>query len=121
MRAPGVDLVPRDDSCDALTGLGPFTHHAIEIERGVLTLTVRAQFGARLGTFEGREAINVALQRNLRGIGCIDGQVVDSVSYARSNPGVATQVDDVGNVCDAVHVYGDGDLGTPGLANPWCF
>ena len=51
----------------------------------------------------------------------IDGQVVDSVSYARSNPGVATQVDDVGNVCDAVHVYGDGDLGTPGLANPWCF
>jgi hypothetical protein len=51
----------------------------------------------------------------------VDGQVLDSVSYARSNAGVATQIDDAGNLCDAVHAYGDGDLGTPGLANPWCF
>ena len=51
----------------------------------------------------------------------VDGRALDSVSYARSNPGVATQIDDEGKVCDAVHAYGDGDLGTPGLANPWCF
>ncbi len=51
----------------------------------------------------------------------IDSRALDAVSYARSNPGVATQVDGAGNVCDAVHAYGDGDLGTPGSANPWCF
>jgi hypothetical protein len=51
----------------------------------------------------------------------IDGRVLDSVTYERSTAGVATQVDEIGNVCDAVHAYGDGDLGTPGLANPWCF
>jgi len=51
----------------------------------------------------------------------IDGRVLDAVSYARSNAGVATQIDEAGNVCDAVHAYGDGDLGTPGSANPWCF
>jgi hypothetical protein len=47
-------------------------------------------------------------------------QVLDSVSYERSKAGVATQVDELGNVCDAAQVYGDGDLGTPGLANPRC-
>jgi hypothetical protein len=51
----------------------------------------------------------------------IDGQILDSVTYARSKPGVATQVDEAGDVCDAVHAYGDGDLGTPGSANPRCF
>jgi len=51
----------------------------------------------------------------------IDGQVLDSVTYARSKAGVATQVDATGNVCDAVRTYGDGDFGTPGSANPWCF
>jgi hypothetical protein len=51
----------------------------------------------------------------------IDGQILDSVTYARSKAGVATQVDAIGNVCDAVRPYGDGDFGTPGSANPWCF
>jgi len=51
----------------------------------------------------------------------VDGQVLDSVTYARSEAGVATQVDELGNVCDAVHAYGEGDFGTPGSANPWCF
>ena len=51
----------------------------------------------------------------------IDDQVLDAVAYEHSNTGVATQVDELGKVCDAVHAYGDGDLGTPGSANPWCF
>ena len=51
----------------------------------------------------------------------IDDRVLDSVSYESSKPGVATQVDEAGNTCDAVNAYGDGDLGTPGVANPWCF
>jgi hypothetical protein len=51
----------------------------------------------------------------------IDDQVLDAVTYEHSNAGVATQVDELGKVCDAVHAYGDGDLGTPGSANPWCF
>jgi predicted ATP-grasp superfamily ATP-dependent carboligase len=51
----------------------------------------------------------------------IDDQVLDAVTYEHSNTGVATQVDALGKVCDAVHAYGDGDLGTPGSANPWCF
>jgi hypothetical protein len=50
----------------------------------------------------------------------VDGETLDTVSYERSTPGVATQVDDLGKRCDAVHRYGDGDLGTPGLPNPWC-
>ena len=51
----------------------------------------------------------------------IGGQVLDTVTYARSTAGVATQVDELGNLCEAVHAYGDGDLGTPGSANPRCF
>ncbi|MFW2389916.1 MAG: lamin tail domain-containing protein [Polyangiales bacterium] len=50
----------------------------------------------------------------------VDERVIDSVSYERSNAGVATQLDEIGNVCDATQGYGDGDLGTPGAANPPC-
>jgi hypothetical protein len=50
----------------------------------------------------------------------LDDQVLDSVAYDRSTAGVATQVDELGLRCDAVHAYGGGDLGTPGAANPWC-
>lgn len=50
----------------------------------------------------------------------VGGKLLDSVTYARSTVGVASQVDELGNVCDAVNAYGDGDLGTPGLANPRC-
>jgi hypothetical protein len=46
--------------------------------------------------------------------------ILDSVTYERATPGVAIQVDEIGNVCDAVQAYGDGDLGTPGSANPVC-
>ena len=51
----------------------------------------------------------------------VDGDVLDSVTYGRSTAGVAMQVDDLGNLCEAVDAYGDGDLGTPGAANPGCF
>jgi hypothetical protein len=46
--------------------------------------------------------------------------IVDTLSYERSKPGVATQVDELGETCDATQGYGDGDLGTPGAANPRC-
>ena len=47
-------------------------------------------------------------------------QVLDSIAYERSEPGIATQIDELGRVCQAVNPYGDGDLGTPGSANPPC-
>jgi len=50
----------------------------------------------------------------------VDGRVLDSVTYVRSTAGVATQIDDLGTVCEAKDAYGDGDLGTPGSANPRC-
>jgi hypothetical protein len=50
----------------------------------------------------------------------VDERVIDSVSYERSKAGVATQLDELGNVCDATQGYGDGDLGTPGALNPSC-
>jgi hypothetical protein len=48
------------------------------------------------------------------------GALLDTVRYARSEPGVAQQVDDGGDTCAAVQAYGDGDLGTPGSPNPPC-
>ena len=48
------------------------------------------------------------------------GEVLDSVSHGRAEPGAATQVDALGVTCLATDAYGDGDLGTPGLANPPC-
>ncbi|NNE19425.1 MAG: hypothetical protein HKN10_13195, partial [Myxococcales bacterium] len=50
----------------------------------------------------------------------IGDQALDSVSYERSKAGIATQVDVLGNVCDASQAYGDGDLGSPGAPNPRC-
>jgi hypothetical protein len=50
----------------------------------------------------------------------VDGEVIDAVSYTRSEPGVATQVDSSGLTCAATLEYGDGDLGTPGQPNPAC-
>ena len=50
-----------------------------------------------------------------------NGAMLDVVTYARSESGASTQLDDLGNVCVASSPYGDGDLGTPGAANPRCF
>ncbi|KPK16113.1 MAG: hypothetical protein AMJ62_06915 [Myxococcales bacterium SG8_38] len=50
----------------------------------------------------------------------VGDEVLDSVAYERSEPGVATQIDELGRICAAVRPYGEGDLGTPGSANPPC-
>ena len=50
----------------------------------------------------------------------IGNTVLDTVSWARSKAGVAMQIDELGQVCEAANSYGDGDLGTPGFANPVC-
>lgn len=47
-------------------------------------------------------------------------EILDSISYVRSERGVATQIDDAGVYCPASMPYGDGDLGTPGQPNPAC-
>lgn len=56
--------------------------------------------------------------------------VFDEITFSSSSVGASTSLsataldrtlnDDPGNWCDAVASYGDGDLGTPGLANPNC-
>jgi hypothetical protein len=60
----------------------------------------------------------------------VDGTVIDEVTWASSSDGAATSLDGAlfgpadndnpDNLCDAVDPYGDGDLGTPGAANPSC-
>mgnify|MGYP003631937144 CR=1 FL=1 len=49
-----------------------------------------------------------------------DDIVLDSIDYVGSDAGVARQIDLADSVCDATNAYGDGDLGTPGLANGTC-
>ncbi len=48
--------------------------------------------------------------------------LLDTASYVgnETSSGVARQIDSVDAVCDATAPYGDGDLGTPGLANGTC-
>ncbi len=84
-------------------------------------------FGRNTNPFEngGIEAVDAELSLSLNNSNetitlSIDNRVLDSVTYERSTAGVATQVDELGKICDAVDGYGDGDLGTPGSANPWC-
>lgn len=60
----------------------------------------------------------------------MDDLVIDAVTYSSSHNGASTsldpnmedaaQNDDEGLWCEAVDAYGDGDLGTPGGANPSC-
>ncbi len=60
----------------------------------------------------------------------VDGTVVDTVTWTNATAGTAwslssdaenaTANDDPANWCDATAPYGDGDLGTPGAANPAC-
>jgi hypothetical protein len=56
--------------------------------------------------------------------------VFDEITFSTSSVGASTSLsataldptlnDNPGNWCDAVASYGDGDLGTPGTANPTC-
>ncbi len=60
----------------------------------------------------------------------VDGTTIDAVSWAAAPDGAALSLDpsaedaaandDPNNWCDATAPYGDGDLGTPGDANPPC-
>ena len=60
----------------------------------------------------------------------LDQTVIDAITWTGSRSGRALQLDpdatdasandDPSNFCDATAPYGDGDLGTPGLANPQC-
>ncbi len=52
----------------------------------------------------------------------IGDSILDSISYVGgdTSAGISRQVDDGGAVCDGTDAYGDGDLGTPGLANGTC-
>ena len=50
-----------------------------------------------------------------------NGLSLDVVTYTTEvSSGVARQIDDNDNVCDAVNAYGVGDFGTPGQNNPSC-
>jgi hypothetical protein len=84
-----------------------FARNANPTENGGLE---RVDLGLSLSLNNGDETILLS----------IGDQVLDSVSYERSQAGIATQIDPLGNVCDAAQTYGDGDLGTPGAPNPWC-
>ncbi len=50
----------------------------------------------------------------------VGDRLLDSVTYESAEAGIAMQVDESGRVCEAELAYGDGDLGTPGSANPPC-
>jgi hypothetical protein len=110
--------------------LSDLTSNETRIERadcwpvpaGTFVLLARNLDPARNGGVEGVHAeLSLSLNNSDETIALsVDGLTLDSVTYRQSTPGVATQVDDLGNVCDAGTPYGDGDWGTPGSANPRC-
>jgi hypothetical protein len=110
--------------------LSDLTSNETKIERadcwpvpaGAFVLLARNLDPARNGGVEGVDAeLSLSLNNSDETISLsVDGLLLDSVTYQRSTPGVATQADDLGNVCDAGTAYGDGDWGTPGFANPQC-
>jgi hypothetical protein len=94
----------------------------LRVKAGAHLVFARNANPAENGGIEGIDVdLSLSLNNDNEAITLSSGdQVLDTVMYERSKVGVATQVDAFGNVCDAVHAYGDGDLGTPGSANPWC-
>ena len=108
------DLGARTDAIEA--------EECLEVAAGAHVLFARNTNPAENG---GLERVDRALSLSLNNgdetiLLSIGDQTLDSVSYERSQAGVATQIDPFGNVCNAVQAYGDGDLGTPGAPNPWC-
>lgn len=110
--------------------LSDLTSNESKIERaacwpvpaGAIVLFARNLDSSENGGIDGVDAVlSLSLNNSDETISLsVDGRPLASVTYRRSTPGVATQVDDFGNVCDAVTTYGDGDWGTPGSANPRC-
>ncbi len=88
-------------------GFAVFARNLHRDENGGIPF-VDAELGISLNNAD--EAISIS----------VGGEVLDSVSYEGSRPGVATQIDEWGFVCDAITPYGDGDLGTPGAPNRPC-
>jgi hypothetical protein len=80
----------------------------------------QVDFLLQMSLVNGGDGISVAL----------DGQLLDEVIYSGSTTGAATSLDPAfrtpadndneDNWCPAQAAYGDGDLGTPGGANPAC-
>ncbi len=99
------------------------SEHCLRVSAGAHVIFARNANPLENGGIEGVDAdLFLSLNNSDEAITLsIDGQVLDSVAYERSMAGVATQVDELGNVCGAVQAYGEGDLGTPGSANPRCF
>ena len=99
------------------------SEHCLRVSAGAHVIFARNANPSENGGIEGVDAdLFLSLNNSDEAITLsIDGQVLDSVTYGRSTAGVATQVDELGNVCGAVQAYGEGDLGTPGSANPRCF
>ncbi len=103
-----TEALERDECLSVLAGaFAVFARNANGDENGGLPF-VDAELGVSLNNTD--EMLSIS----------IDGEVLDSISYEKSQPGVATQVDESGFVCDAIVQYGDGDLGTPGAPNPPC-
>jgi hypothetical protein len=110
--------------------LSDLTSNESKIERaacwpvpaGAIVLFARNLDSSKNGGIDGVDAVlSLSLNNSDETISLsVYGRPLASVTYRRSTPGVATQVDDFGNVCDAVTTYGDGDWGTPGSANPRC-
>jgi hypothetical protein len=105
----GASAVLERDECLSVPAgaFAVFARNANADENGGLPF-VDAELGVSLNNTD--EALSIS----------IDGEVLDSISYERSKPGVATQVDEFGVICDAMAPYGDGDLGTPGAPNRLC-
>jgi hypothetical protein len=94
----------------------------LEVAAGAHVLFARNPNPAENG---GLERVDLELSLSLNNsdetiVLSIGDQPLDSVSYERTRAGIATQIDPLGNVCDAAQSYGDGDLGTPGALNPLC-
>lgn len=94
----------------------------LAVDRGAYVVLARSLDRAANG---GIDAVDAELTLSLNNSDevitlSVDDLVLDSVAYGDSTPGVATQVDVLGNACNAMSPYGDGDLGTPGTANPGC-
>jgi hypothetical protein len=94
----------------------------LSVAAGTHVVWVREADATVNGGIEGAAAeLSLSLNNRDETISLSAGDaVIDSVSYARSQRGAATQVDPLGNVCSAMTRYGDGDFGTPGSPNPWC-
>ena len=113
----GVTLSDRTTNATTIENV-----HCLSVDRGAYVVLARDLDPDVNG---GIDEVDAALTLSLNNSDevltlSVDDLVLDSVSYERSTPGTATQIDALGYACEALSPYGDGDLGTPGAANPLC-